>query len=41
MGRDYWTTWSAAPGGAEDPTVSDAQSVSGSNSIVIEGTNEW
>ena len=40
MGRDYWTTWSAAPGGAEDPTVSDAQSVSGSNSIVIEGTND-
>jgi len=36
MGRDYWTTWSGAVGGAEDANVSDAQSVSGSNSMLIE-----
>ncbi|MDR0970515.1 MAG: T9SS type A sorting domain-containing protein [Lentimicrobiaceae bacterium] len=23
LGRDYWTTWSSAPGGAEDGTVAD------------------
>jgi len=36
MGRMYWTTWSGALGGTEDATVSDAQSVSGSNSMLIE-----
>jgi len=36
MGRMYWTTWSGAVGGTEDATVSDAQSVSGSNSMLIE-----
>lgn len=40
QGKDYWTTWSNAPGGAEDPMVSADQSVSGTRSVVIEGTND-
>ncbi len=40
QGKDYWTTWSNAPGGAEDPMVTADQSLSGANSIVIEGTND-
>jgi len=40
MGRDYWTTWSNAPGGAEDPMVSNASAHNGSNSMVIEGSND-
>ena len=32
-----WTTWSGAPGTAEDALVSDAYSVSPSNSMLIEG----
>ncbi|MBE0636987.1 MAG: T9SS type A sorting domain-containing protein [Bacteroidales bacterium] len=40
QGKDYWTTWSNAPGGAEDPMVSSAQSLSGVNSVVIDGTND-
>jgi len=33
---DNWTTWSNAPGGAEDAFVTDAQSSSPSNSVVVE-----
>lgn len=40
QGKDYWTTWSGTPGSAEDPTIMTNQSVSGSNSIVISGTND-
>ncbi len=38
MGRDYWTTWSNAPGTAEDPTVSSA--AERNNSVLIEGLND-
>lgn len=40
MGRNYWTTWSNAPGGAEDPAVSNTVAHDGANSVVIEGTND-
>ena len=40
MGRDYWTTWSGAPGTAEDPMVSSDFAFGGNNSMVIEGTND-
>jgi len=33
-----WTTWSNAPGGAEDVLVSSANSVSGSNSVYFSST---
>jgi len=33
---DDWTTWSNAPGGAEDALVTDAQASSPSNSVVVE-----
>ncbi|MBN1337676.1 MAG: T9SS type A sorting domain-containing protein [Bacteroidales bacterium] len=35
-----WTTWSNTPGSAEDPVITNAQSASPSNSVVIEGTND-
>lgn len=35
-----WTTWSEAPGGAEDPLISDAQASSGTKSFVIEAGND-
>lgn len=35
-----WTTWSNAPGGSEDGTVSNAQSVSASNSLNIVTNND-
>jgi hypothetical protein len=40
QGKDYWTTWSSTPGSAEDPLITTDQSTSGSNSVVIEGTND-
>ncbi len=40
MGRDYWTTWSNSPGSSEDPTVSDDVALSGSNSMLIDGSND-
>ena len=40
MGRTFWTTWSNAPGTAEDPFVSNEQASEGNNSAVIEGTND-
>lgn len=40
MGRTFWTTWSNAPGTAEDPFVSNEQASAGSNSMVIEGAND-
>ncbi len=40
QGKEYWTTWSESPGGAEDPFVKDDQAYEGSNSMVIEGTND-
>jgi|GEM_PF-1842317 len=33
---DPWTTWSGAPGGSEDATVSDMYSVSPGNSFVVD-----
>jgi hypothetical protein len=35
-----WTTWSNAPGTAEDAYISTEQSVSGSNSLKIEGSSD-
>ncbi|MDH4071087.1 MAG: hypothetical protein OEV30_11775, partial [Ignavibacteria bacterium] len=35
-----WDTWSNAPGGSEDPLVSDLYSNSGSNSVVIIQNND-
>ena len=35
-----WTTWSGAPGTAEDALVSDLYSVSPANSILVEGTTD-
>ena len=40
LGIDYWTTWSGAVGGTEDPMVSDAQAFEGSNSMLIEQDND-
>ncbi len=41
QGKDYWTTWNnSPPGSAEDPMVSSDHSVSGSKSVLIEGTND-
>jgi hypothetical protein len=40
QGKEYWTTWSNSPGGAEDPMVSDAFAYEGDNSVVINGTND-
>ncbi len=40
QGKDYWTTWNNSPGSAEDPMVSSDHSVSGSKSVLIEGTND-
>ncbi len=31
-----WTTWSDAPGGAEDPFISDSLAYSGNNSVLLE-----
>ena len=40
IGSTWWTTWSNAPGGAEDGIISNAQSVSPSNSVYIAGSND-
>ena len=37
---DLWTTWSNAPGGPEDVVVTDAQSNSPDNSILVELNND-
>ncbi|MCB2219673.1 MAG: T9SS type A sorting domain-containing protein [Bacteroidetes bacterium] len=37
---EWWTTWSGAPGGAEDLLVSDEQASSGSLSLKVEGSND-
>ncbi len=37
---DPWTTWSNAPGGSEDPVISDEQANGGSNSTHIESGND-
>lgn len=37
---DTWTTWSNSPGSAEDPLVTDEAAHGGTQSIVIEGTND-
>jgi hypothetical protein len=37
---DPWTTWSNAPGGAEDPFVSDEQAYAGVNSVKIASGND-
>lgn len=38
--QDWWDTWSNAPGGSEDPVVSDAQSNSASNSVYLAANND-
>ena len=42
QGITYWTCWSGdgGAGGAEDPTVTTDQANSGSNSFMIDGTND-
>jgi len=40
QGGDPWTTWSDAPGGAEDPEISDVQAFAGSNSAHVESGND-
>ncbi len=40
IGSTNWTTWSNAPGGAEDGVFSNTQSLSPSNSVYIAGTND-
>ena len=35
-----WTTWSNAPGGAEDGVISSAQAASAPNSLYISGSND-
>lgn len=43
QGLDFWTCWSGdgGAGGAEDGTISDAYAVSGSNSVMCSGTNDF
>ncbi len=40
IGTAFWTTWSTAPGGAEDAVFSNTQSLSPSNSIYVSGAND-
>ncbi len=40
IGATWWSTWSTAPGGAEDAVFSNAQSVSPANSVYVAGTND-
>jgi len=35
-----WDTWSSAPGGSEDPNISDAQAYNGSNSVNLVADND-
>ncbi len=35
-----WTTWTNAPGGAEDALISDVQALNGNNSVVVEGSSD-
>jgi len=37
---EWWTTWTNQPGTAEDALITDAQSNSGSNSVIVEGTTD-
>lgn len=37
---DWWSTWSGAPGGAEDLLVSDEQASTGSQSLKVEGSSD-
>jgi hypothetical protein len=37
---DWWTTWSDAPGGAEDGVIVDTESSSPTKSVMISGTND-
>ncbi|MBL7148650.1 MAG: T9SS type A sorting domain-containing protein [Candidatus Cloacimonetes bacterium] len=37
---DLWTTWTNSPGSAEDAYVSDAQALSGTQSVVVEGSSD-
>lgn len=39
-GHDWWTTWSNAPGGAEDAVVSDAQASDGTKSMYASYGND-
>ncbi|MCF8377844.1 MAG: hypothetical protein K9G67_15925, partial [Bacteroidales bacterium] len=35
-----WTTWSGAPGTAEDALISDAQANSPTKSVIVDGTTD-
>ena len=35
-----WTTWNNDPGSAEDALISNAESYSGSNSVLVDGTTD-
>ena len=37
---DVWNTWSGTPGSSEDPLVTDAFAHGGTQSIVVEGSND-
>jgi len=37
---DNWTTWTNAPGSAEDPVISDAFAQSPSNAVMVSGSND-
>ncbi|MCK5906142.1 MAG: hypothetical protein KAG37_01045, partial [Flavobacteriales bacterium] len=37
---DNWTTWSNAPGSAEDPVISDAFAATAPNAVMVSGTND-
>ncbi|MDD2385379.1 MAG: T9SS type A sorting domain-containing protein [Bacteroidales bacterium] len=37
---NFWDTWTGQPGTAEDPTVSDLYAFSGTNSVLVSGTND-
>ena len=37
---DWWQTWNDTPGTDEDALISDAEALSGTNSVIIEGTTD-
>jgi hypothetical protein len=37
---EMWTTWSNAPGGAEDAQISDEQALSGTKSVKVDGVTD-
>lgn len=37
---EWWQTWNDTPGTAEDAMISDAEALSGANSLILEGTSD-